>query len=118
MVRRRHAKEGSGTTSMIARIWQGWASAATANDYQGHYVSDVSAHLHEVAGFCGARLLRRHDGDEVLFTSITFFTSMEAVRAFAGPTPEQAVVEDAARRALIRWDEWVSHHEVTLDLRA
>ncbi|MGH8940526.1 MAG: antibiotic biosynthesis monooxygenase family protein, partial [Actinomycetes bacterium] len=73
-------------------------------------------HLQGVAGFCGARLLRRQDGDEVVFTSITFFTGMDAVRAFAGADHELAVVEDAARRALTRWDERVAHHEVAVDL--
>lgn len=101
---------------MIARIWQGWAPVETAGDYQRHYESGVASHLHKVNGFCGARLLRRHDGDEVMFTSMTFFSSMDAVRAFAGANPEQAVVEEAARRALIHWDERVVHHEVIMDL--
>ena len=29
---------------------------------------------------------------------------------------EQAVVEEAARRVLSRWDERVSHHEVAVDV--
>ncbi|TDD00221.1 antibiotic biosynthesis monooxygenase [Nonomuraea deserti] len=102
---------------MIARIWRGWASTTTADDYQHHYGADVAEHLQQVAGFRGARLLRRQDCDEVMFTSITFFTSMEDVRAFAGEDPEQAVVEATARRALTRWDERVTHHEVTADLQ-
>jgi heme-degrading monooxygenase HmoA len=102
---------------MIARMWRGWAPAATADDYQHHYESDVAEHLQRVAGFSGARLLRHRDGDEVMFTSITFFTSMDDVRAFAGTDPELAVVEETARRALARWDDRVTHHEVTVDLR-
>jgi heme-degrading monooxygenase HmoA len=102
---------------MIARVWRGWAPAATADDYQRHYESEVAGHLRQVAGFQGARLLRRQDGDEVMFTSITFFTSMADVRGFAGEDPERAVVEEAARRALVRWDERVTHHEVVVDLR-
>jgi heme-degrading monooxygenase HmoA len=102
---------------MIARVWQGWAPAATADDYQHHYETEVADHLQQVAGFCGARLLRHQDGEEVKFTSITFFTSMEQVRAFAGEDAEQAVIEDTARRALTRWDERVAHHEVTADIR-
>lgn len=102
---------------MIARIWRGWASTTTADDYQHHYGAEVAEHLQRVAGFRGARLLRRQDGDEVMFTSITVFTSMEDVRAFAGEDPEQAVVEATARRALTRWDERVTHHEVTADLQ-
>ena len=34
----------------------------------------------------------------------------------AGDDYEQAVVEEAARQALSRWDERVSHHEVAVDL--
>lgn len=79
---------------MIARTWRGWASTATADDYQHHYETDVAEHLKGVPGFRGARLLRRSDGDEVLFTSISFFASMDDVRAFAGEDPDRAVVED------------------------
>ncbi|HEY4024503.1 MAG TPA: antibiotic biosynthesis monooxygenase [Pseudonocardiaceae bacterium] len=102
---------------MIARTWQGWASPDKADDYQHHYESEVAQHLRQVPGFLGARLLRRQDGDEVLFTSITFFTSIDDVRAFAGDNHDEAVVEDTARRALNRWDDHVSHHEIAVDLR-
>jgi hypothetical protein len=51
-----------------------------------------------------------------MFTSLTFFTAMGDVHAFAGADPEVAVVEEAARRALSRWDERVVHHEVAVDL--
>jgi heme-degrading monooxygenase HmoA len=101
---------------MIARMWCGWASPATADDYQRHYETDVAEHLREVPGFRGARLLRQEDGDEVRFTSITFFTGMDAVRGFAGDEPDVAVLEDDARRALSHWDERVMHHEVAVDL--
>jgi hypothetical protein len=94
-----------------------------ADDYQRHYETGVAEHLQQVAGFRGGRLLRRADsdgdgdGDEVMFTSVTFFAGMGDVRAFAGDDPERAVVEDAARRTLSRWDERVTHHEVTVDLQ-
>jgi heme-degrading monooxygenase HmoA len=101
---------------LIARMWRGWAPAATAEDYQRHYEFEVSGHLRSVNGFRGARLLRHGDGQEVMFTSITFFTDLDAVRAFAGDDYEQAVVEADARRALSHWDERVSHHEVAIDL--
>jgi heme-degrading monooxygenase HmoA len=102
---------------MIARIWHGWAPLATADDYQRHYALEVSAHLQAVSGFCGARLLRRNDGQEVMFTSITYFTSLEAVQAFADHDYELAVVEETAKQALSRWDDRVSHHEVAVDLQ-
>lgn len=102
---------------MIARIWHGWASQQTAADYQRHYESEVRDHLQAVSGFRGARLLRRDDGQEVMFTSVTCFVSVDAVRAFAGDDYEQAVVQDAARQALSHWDDRVSHHDVVVDLQ-
>jgi heme-degrading monooxygenase HmoA len=103
---------------MIARIWRGWAPAATADDYQRHYETEVREHLNLVSGFRGARLLRREDDQEVMFTSITFFTSLDAVRGFAGDDYEVAVVEESGQRALTRWDERVSHHEVAASVLA
>jgi heme-degrading monooxygenase HmoA len=100
---------------MIARIWRGWAPLASAGDYQRHYGAEVGEHLRAVSGFCGARLLRQEDGQEVMFTSITFFTSLDAVRGFAGDDYERAVVQDAARHALSHWDDRVSHHEVAAE---
>jgi hypothetical protein len=51
-----------------------------------------------------------------MFISVTFFTSIDAVRRFAGEDYEQAVVKETARRALSRWDERVAHHDVAVDL--
>jgi hypothetical protein len=51
-----------------------------------------------------------------MFTSITFFTSIDAACGFAGEDYAQAVVEENARRALNKWDERVSHYDVAVDL--
>jgi heme-degrading monooxygenase HmoA len=101
---------------VIARVWRGWAPAETAGDYERHYRDDVAENLRSLPGFRGARLLRRIDGDEVAFVSITYFTDLDAIRSFAGADHDLAVVEDVARRALSRWDERVSHHQVAVDL--
>ncbi len=102
---------------MIARTWRGWTPASTAGEYLHHYDTRVAEHLRRTPGFRGARLLRRPDGDEVMFTSIAFFTSMDDIVAFAGDDLDRAVIEEAARRVLSRWDERVTHHEVATDLQ-
>jgi hypothetical protein len=51
-----------------------------------------------------------------MFTSITYFASLDAVRAFAGDDYEQAVLEEPARQALSRWERRASHHEVAIDV--
>lgn len=97
---------------MIARMWRGWARADGADAYDRHYRTEVAEALEGVPGFVGARLLRRAAGDEVEFVSLTFFDDLEAVRRFAGPDHEVAVVAEAARRVLTRFDERVAHYEV------
>lgn len=97
---------------MIARIWRGWAPSARADDYQRHYETEVAEHLRALSGFRGAQLLRSEAAGEVAFTSIAWFTDLAAVRGFTGDDYERAVVEDAGRAALSRWEERVSHHEV------
>jgi hypothetical protein len=52
-----------------------------------------------------------------MFTSITWFTSLDAARGSAGNDYEQAVVEVTARREVSRWDEQVSHHQAVDDVQ-
>ena len=100
---------------MITRMWRGWARSDQADRYERHYRSEVVATLGQVPGFRGARLLRRRLGEETEFVSLTFFDDLDAVRGFAGPDYETAVVAEEAREVLIRFDERVSHYETVLD---
>ncbi|HEY8547994.1 MAG TPA: antibiotic biosynthesis monooxygenase [Acidimicrobiales bacterium] len=101
---------------MIVRVWKGWARPGLADRYEAHYRSEVAAHLQGVDGFLGARLLRREADGEVELVSMTYFRDLDAVRAFAGPTYEQAVVEDAARAVLTRFEETVAHFDVAVTI--
>jgi hypothetical protein len=49
---------------VITRVWRGWAPADRAQEHERHYRSAVLPVLRSVAGFEGARLLRRTTGDE------------------------------------------------------
>ena len=100
---------------MITRIWRGWARSDQADRYERHFRSEVVATLGQVPGFRGARLLRRRLGEETEFVSLTFFDDLDAVRGFAGPDHETAVVAEEAREVLVRFDERVSHYETALD---
>jgi len=101
---------------MIARIWRGWAPLATAGDYKRHYQAEVGRHLRAVGGFRGGRLLRQEDGQEVMFTPSRSSPAWTPSADSPGEDYERAVVEDAARQALSRWDERVSQHEVVAGL--
>jgi heme-degrading monooxygenase HmoA len=100
---------------LITRVWRGWTRADQADHYHDHYRDDVVPALRDIPGFLGARLLHRNVGDETEFVSLTFFESLDAVRRFAGPGYETAVIADEARRVLVRFDETVAHYETALE---
>lgn len=100
---------------MITRMWRGWTRSDEADRYEQHYRSEVLPTLRQVPGFRGARLLRRTVGEETEFVSLTFFDNLDAVRSFAGPEYETAVVAEEARRVLLRFDERVCHYETTVE---
>jgi heme-degrading monooxygenase HmoA len=99
---------------MIARLWRGVAdTAAGAAAYEHHLSSKVLPSLEAIAGYGGARVLKRtSDRGEIEFLVMTLWDSMEAIRKFAGDQPESAVVEPEAREALSDYDDFVRHYEV------
>jgi antibiotic biosynthesis monooxygenase (ABM) superfamily enzyme len=99
---------------VIARLWHGWTSPEDAAAYEEFLRTTMFPSMHQVDGFLGADLLRREDGDEVAFVTITRFESLDAVRAFAGDEYEIAVVEPEARALLSRFDERSTHYELAL----
>ena len=100
---------------MIARIWKARATPARASEYAGYFRSTVVAELNAIAGYEGATLMQRDTGDVVEVTVITWWTSIDAVRAFAGDAVETAVVHDSAARMLLDFDRAVSHHDVVFN---
>jgi heme-degrading monooxygenase HmoA len=100
---------------VIARVWRGWTRAADAGRYDRHYREEVVPTLRRLAGFRGARLLRRDVGDETEFVSLTFFDDLDAIRRFAGDDHETAVVADEARQVLVRYDDRVAHYDTAVD---
>ena len=97
---------------MIARLWGGSATIGNADAYHRHFTTQVAPHLKEIAGHRGAYLLRRQAEGHVEFLAVTLWDSLETVKAFAGPKPETAIVEPAARAVLTAFDEVARHYEV------
>ena len=97
---------------MILRRWVARADAEGARQYEEHFRGAVLPELALIEGHRGAYLLNRADGTHVEVTVMTLWTSMDAVRAFAGDSSQVAVVEDRAREVLVAFDETVTHHEV------
>ena len=97
---------------MIARVWKARAKDERAAEYAQYFQATVVPELNAIAGFEGSSLLRRARGEVVEVTVITWWSSIDAVRAFAGEAAETAVVHESAARMLIDFDTTVSHHDV------
>jgi heme-degrading monooxygenase HmoA len=100
---------------MIARLWNGWTTAANADAYEQLLLGEIGPGImdRQVPGFREMQVLRRTlDTGEVEFTTIMWFDSLEAVKAFAGEDHERSVVPPEARALLSRFDQRSRHAEV------
>ena len=104
---------------MISRIWHGWTTMQNADAYDALLLSEIFSGIEDraIPGYRGIQLLRRASGTEVEFVTIMWFETMEAVVSFAGKDYEVAVVPEAARASLARFDACSQHYEVRADRR-
>lgn len=100
---------------MIIREWRGRALRSREGAYPDHFNGKVLPQLKELPGFIGAHLCRRRKDDLLEFVVLTRWESLDAIRAFAGPHYERAVVEPAAAAALTDYDPLVQHYEILTD---
>ncbi len=99
---------------VIARLWHGWTRSADADAYEALLRREIFPAIagKGIAGYRGIDLLRRAGTDAVEFVTIMWFDSWDAVRDFAGPDMDAAVVPAPARALLQRFDERSAHYEV------
>jgi heme-degrading monooxygenase HmoA len=103
---------------MICRIWRGWTTPENAADYERIVRNDVIPDIEQrrIAGFLQIDLMRRETENEVEFTTLMWFDSLDAVRRFVGEDYSVSHVPARARAVLKRFDERVVHCDV-LDRR-
>ena len=96
---------------MITRLWRGWTASAHADAYEQFLLTELFPSMHAIPGFRGAEVLRRPEGGEVAFVTLTRFDSLDAIRAFAGADYEVPVLEPRAPALLSHYDERVLHFD-------
>lgn len=105
--------------TMICRIWRGWARPDKAEAYQTLLTEEVMPGIYNrnIDGFVRHEALRRNSTDEagariIEFTTLLWFDSLEAIKAFVGDDPEIAHVPAKARALLLRFEERSIHYDV------
>lgn len=99
---------------MIARFWTARATAGQAPAYVDHFRSHVLPTVRRLDGYAGASLLERNVDGAVEIVVITWWRSLEPIRAFAGPNLEEAVVADEAASVLTQFDRRARHYELVV----
>jgi heme-degrading monooxygenase HmoA len=92
-------------------MWRGWTLSENADAYERFLLDELFPAMQSIPGFAGAEVLRRDEGEEVAFVTLTRFDSLAAVRAFAGEAYEVPVLEPTALALLSRWEERAAHYE-------
>lgn len=104
---------------MISRIWHGYTSHENADKYERMLREEIFVGIREkeINGFLEIQLNRRDIENEVEFVTIMWFSTIEAVKEFAGVDYEQSVVPEKARKVLKRFDERSQHYEVKASVK-
>jgi antibiotic biosynthesis monooxygenase (ABM) superfamily enzyme len=102
---------------MITRMWRGWTRSKDADDYERFLLDELFPSMRSIPGFHGGDVLRRLEGEEVAFVTLTRFRSLDDIRAFAGHEFEVPVIEPRAAELLVRYEKRAVHYE-TLSFEA
>ena len=97
---------------MICRIWHGFTTSENADQYATMLRKDVLPGIGRVQGYLGAQLMRKNHKTETEFITITYFDSLDSVKAFAGDDYTKAVIHPEAGKLLTHYDERSKHYEL------
>src|SRR5882724_2360943 len=108
------AAPASGT---ILRRWTARITKSQLPKYLEHFSKNILPELRRVAGYLAATVSLRHLASDVEITVETTWDSHDAIRAFAGPDLEAAVVAPEAAALLTSFDRRVTHSVIGLTYR-
>ncbi len=97
---------------MIARIWRGAVREEDAEAYASYMTRTGIPGYAETPGNRGVYMLRRTTAENCEFVMVTFWESLEAVKAFAGEDYETAVFYPEDDHYLVERDLKSAHFEV------
>ena len=97
---------------MIARMWFGRTKAEDNDAYLAYLEESGVAELKQTPGNQGVMVVRRLDGDEAEFGVISFWSSLEDVKAFAGEDVDVARYFPDDERFLLVFTPPLKHFEV------
>ena len=98
---------------MIARLWHGITRARDYDAYWAFLQARAIPDYRSTPGNLGVRLFRRLDGERAHFLTLSYWPSLDAIRAFAGHDIAVAKYYPEDRQYLLEFEPTVLHYEVT-----
>ncbi|HEX7196040.1 MAG TPA: antibiotic biosynthesis monooxygenase [Candidatus Limnocylindria bacterium] len=99
-------------STRIARLWHGRVPADKADPYFALMERVAIPDYRATAGNLGAYALRRDEGEITHVVMLTFWESLDAIRAFAGDEVETAKYYDFDVDYLLELEPTVTHYSV------
>jgi heme-degrading monooxygenase HmoA len=98
---------------MIARMWRGWVDTERAAAYVGYITGSGIAEYRGTPGNLGAQMWTRDLGDgRTEVVTLSWWTSLESIKGFAGEDIGRAVFYPEDDGYLIDRETTVAHYEV------
>ena len=97
---------------MISRLWHGRVPSTKAKAYRDFLNARAIPDYQATPGNLGVHILERTEGEITHFVTLTFWQDMDAIRSFAGPSPEKAKYYDEDHGFLLEFEPMVTHYEV------
>lgn len=97
---------------MIARTWHGRVPAEKADTYYAYLLRTGLSDYASTPGNRGVHVLRRTEGGVTHFLLLTFWESLDAIKAFAGQDYERARYYGEDDDYLLEREPLVMHYDV------
>lgn len=97
---------------MISRHWIGIIRKEHVNDYIDHLEKIVLPNLSATEGLKNSYYLKREIKEGVEFLIVTEWESVDAIKLFAGPDFEKAVIDPYAKSLMVTYDKRVRHYTI------
>ena len=111
----RRAKPALRKSIGVLRVWRGRAAGSNSNGYPAYFRRHVLPRLKRIGGFQAVLLVKRKNRRQIEFVVLTKWSSMKAIRRFAGATPGKAVIEPGAVAELIGFDRKARHYDIVAE---
>jgi heme-degrading monooxygenase HmoA len=105
------------TTKAVARMWHGRVPTAKADEYYVYLKKEGIDKIEAIEGSLGAQILRRTEGSVTEFEVISYWSSLEAIKKFAGDDIEKTHFLPKDPQYLLELEPKVKHFDVLYEGR-